>query len=106
MKEQVRSARTGARLGTLTQDVRFGLRMLRKNPSFTTVAVLTLAFGIGSTTIMFSAIYGALLDPVPYKDSNQLTYVYIHDVSRPTIEERCSFSVPDLWIIVNKTRCS
>ena len=80
---------------SLLQDLRFALRMLRKSPCFTAVAVLTLALGIGSTTMIFSAVYGALLDPVPYKNSNQLTYVYIHDVSQPTMDGRRDFSVPE-----------
>jgi putative ABC transport system permease protein len=50
-------------------DLRFTLRMLRKNPGFTAVAVLILALGIGGTTAIFSVIQGAILDPFPYADS-------------------------------------
>jgi len=57
---------------TLLQDLRFGLRMLAKNPGFTAVAVLTLALGIGAATAMFSVIEGAVLDPFPYADSHRL----------------------------------
>jgi putative ABC transport system permease protein len=95
VREEVRVLRAGAWLDTLFQDARFGVRMLQKSPGFSLVAVLTLALGIGSTTIMFSAIYGALIAPVPYKNSNQLAYVYIHDASQPTIDGRRSFSVPE-----------
>lgn len=66
-------------LETLAQDVRFGLRMLAKNPGFTAVAVLTLALGIGGTTAIFSVVYGTTLNPWPYKDGDRLTIVVSYD---------------------------
>ena len=59
------------------QDLRYGIRTLRKNPAFTVVAVLALALGIGANTAMFSVAYGILLRPLPYADADRVAVVYM-----------------------------
>src|SRR5205814_4520664 len=57
---------------TMLHDLRFAVRMLRKQPAFSLVAILTLALGIGATSAVFSLIQGVLLTPPPYRDPQQL----------------------------------
>ena len=75
VREQVREARAGAWIGALAQDVRYGVRMLKRNPGFTVITILTLALGIGANTALFSVLYALLLRGLPYKDSTSLIYV-------------------------------
>jgi predicted permease len=62
-------------MNTLFQDLKFGLRMLAKNPGFTAAAVLNLALGIGATTAIFSVVYGVLLRPLPFTKAHQIVSV-------------------------------
>lgn len=60
-------------------DLSFAFRQMRREPSFTAVVCLSLALGIGATTIMFSVVYSVLLNPYPYKDADRIMHIHIFD---------------------------
>ena len=68
-------------LSDIGNDARYGLRMLLKNPGFTCVAILSLALGIGATTAVFSVVYGVLVNPYPYANSDRMVHLVVHDAA-------------------------
>ena len=78
------------------QDVRYALRGLRQRPSFTVLAVLALALGIGAVTTIYSVIQNVLLDPFPYKGGNRIVSLGIHDLSRGEQGGRGGFQIPEI----------
>jgi putative ABC transport system permease protein len=75
LEESSREVWTFVWLDNLWQDIRFGIRMLRKNPGFTTIAITTLALGIGANASIFSVLESQLWKPLPFPDSERLVFV-------------------------------
>ncbi len=99
VKERVRQDRVGAGLDTLAQDVRLSLRTMVKNKGFATVAILTLAIGIGATTALFSTVNSVLLRALPFDEPERLVW------ARKTIEGRESWPVSRLDYFDYREQC-
>src|SRR5262252_8654685 len=82
-------------MGTIWQDIRYGLRMLSKSPSVSIVATIALALGIGANTAIFSVVNAVLLRPLPFPKSDALMSVFEKDQTRGVV--RGTFSYPNFF---------
>jgi putative ABC transport system permease protein len=97
LKETNRELQGLPAIETFLQDTRYAFRMLRKNPGFTAVAVLTLALGIGANTAIFSVVYAVLLKPLPYTNPEQLFTAFQANVQQGIAETGCSYLNFEEW---------
>ena len=101
VKEEARDVWSLLWLEQLLEDMRFGLRLLRKNPGFTLVAILTLALGIGANAAVFSVVYAVLLRPLPYKDPSSL--LVLHETTPKVGDVSVSFPNFIDWRAASRT---
>jgi len=102
LKETNRELRGLPAIETFLQDTRYAFRVLRKNPGFTAVAVLTLALGIGANTAIFSVVYAVLLKPLPFTHPDQLFTAFQANTQQGIAETGCSYPNFEEWRAQNR----
>jgi predicted permease len=102
VKAECREQRRGFWLEALWADTRYALRMLRKNPGFAAIAILTLALGIGANTAIFSVLDGVILKPLPYPQADRLALIWTE--LKDAGQTRAPFSGPDMMDVKRRDR--
>jgi hypothetical protein len=101
MKEDAREMDIVRWMETAGQNLRYALRMLRRSPGFTAVAILTLALGIGANVATFTVVHAVLLNPLPFAHPEQLVRAY--DDLRGSNTQDVGMSAPELWDLRDKS---
>jgi predicted permease len=101
MKEDARDMDIVKWMETASQNFRYALRMLRRSPGFTAVAILTLALGIGANVATYTVVHAVLMNPLPFPHPEQLVRVY--DDLRGSNTHDVGMSVPELWDLRDKS---
>src|SRR6201984_522672 len=97
VKEDCREHRSDFWLDTFIADTRYALRVMRKNPGFAAIAILTLALGVGANTAIFSVVYAVLLKPLPYANPSQLFTAFQANKQQGIAETGCSYLNYEEW---------
>ena len=104
--ERTREARGTKIVEDGMQDLRYGIRMLLKNPVFSAVAVFTLAIGIGANTAIYTVVEAVLLEPLPFEDPEELTLLWTHNEEQNQTKYMVSPMDFDDWRTMNATFAS
>src|SRR5437879_4314506 len=97
MKERNRERSSFALVETMAQDIRYGVRTLRKSPGFALTSVAVLALAIGANTAMFSVLNAVLLRPLPYRSPEQLAMLWSEVPSQNLREGRSGYLNVEQW---------
>lgn len=103
VKEQALSANWETRLESILKDVRYGLRLVRRNPGFAAAAILTIALGTGANTAVFSVVNAVMLRPLPWADAGELALIWTNDVKRGLPREATAYLTVTDWQTASRT---